>query len=144
MKKLAALITAVILISFATIVYLVFDKTLKGNQRESVVVKNWKGEHVGTVTNLLADSSGNITFIILSVGKEREKGKKEIAVPLGVFSYDQENRVIVLNVGEEELASAPGFEVSDLTDPSFAEKVYRFFGLMPAWTEEQRNGEDEL
>jgi hypothetical protein len=87
------------------------------------------------------DSSGNIAFIVLSLGKEREQGKKEIAVPLGMFSYDHENRIIVLNVGKEELAAAPAFAMSDLTDPTFAEKVYRCFGLMPSWTEEQENDE---
>ncbi len=144
MKKLSLLITAAVLINFGLIAYVVVDKAETENQQEAIVVKNSTGEYIGTVTNLLVDSSGNIAFIILSIGREREQGKKEIAVPLGIFSSDHENRIVVLNVGKEALAAAPAFDVSDLTDPTFAENVYRFLGLMPAWTEEQRDGKDEL
>jgi hypothetical protein len=144
MKKLIVVIAMAVLINFGLLVYVAVDNAETENEQEAIAVKNSTGEYVGTVTNLLVDSSGNIAFIILSLGKDREQGKKEIAVPLGMFSYDHENRIIVLNVDKRELAAAPSFAMSDLTDPSFAEKVYRFFGLMPGWTEEQENDELSL
>lgn len=102
-----------------------------------MTVNNWKGKHVGIVKYVVVNPyTGNVTFVILYLDKE---GKKEIAVPLAVFSsYDQENGILILNISEKELASAPEFYDSDLNNPAFAEGVYRFFGLVPPWTEETK------
>jgi len=141
MRKLSVVITVVALINFGLVAYAAaFDKAETENQQEAIVVKNMAGEYVGTVTNLLVDSSGDVGFIVLSIGEDKDQGKTEVAVPLGIFSYDTEHKSLIVNISKKELAAAPRFDVSDLTDPAFAEKVYRFFGLMPAWTEEK----DEL
>ncbi len=102
------------------------------NQGEGLAVKNWKGEYIGSVRHVLTESStGNIIFVILSLGKE---GEKEIVVPVVSFSsYDYENGFLILNVSKEVLATAPEFHASDLKDPTFPERVYRFYGLAPAW-----------
>ena len=136
MKKFLVLATIVILLSFGSNDY------LAGGQEEGLTVKNWKGEYIGSVKHVLTDSSsGNIVFIILSLGQER---KKEIAVPARSFSsYDHENGFLVLNVSKEILAAAPEFHVSHLKDPAFAENVYRFFGLAPSW-EDGATGERGL
>jgi hypothetical protein len=135
MKKLLALITAVILLNFGSMAYAVDDKADSLDQQRAMVVKNSKGEYVGTISNALMDSSGNIAFIILVLGEE-EQQKKEIAVPSVAFTYDHANKNLLLNISYETLAKAPEFNISDLSDPTFAEKVYRFYGRMPAWTEE--------
>jgi hypothetical protein len=132
MKKFLVLATFVILLSFGSIAL------AAGDQEEGLTVKNWKGEHIGSVKHVLTDSSsGNIVFVILSLG---EDGKKEIVVPVSSFSsYDYENGFFVLNVSKEILAAAPEFNVSVLKDPAFAGRVYRFFGLAPSW----KNGTTE-
>ena len=137
MKKFQVLFIAVILISFGFYAYTVFNTTKTANQERAraLAVKNSKGEYVGTVKNALVDSSGNIAFVILSLGEPIAERRKEIAVPPGAFSYDHENEDFVLDVSKEELAAAPEFAISDLNDPAFAEKVYRFFGLRAPWTE---------
>ncbi len=135
MRRLIVLITALVFVNFGLFAYAPVGKTETENQQEVLVVKDSMGQYVGTVTNFLEDSSGNIAFIILSTSGQGEQGNKEVAIPLGFLSYDNENGMIVLNLSREELAAAPGFDVSDLSDPIFAEKVYRFFGLMPAWRE---------
>lgn len=134
MRKLVALAIFAILLSFGAIAY------AAGNQEEGLAVKNWKGEHVGSVKHVLTDSSsGNIVFVILSLGEE---GKKEIVVPVRSFSsYDYENGFLVLNVSKEILTAAPEFNVSDLKDPAFVERVYRFFGLAPSWKDGTTGGE---
>jgi len=134
MRKLLALATFAILLSFGAIAY------AGGNQEESLAVKNWKGEYVGSVRHVLTDpSSGNIVFVILSLGEE---GKKEIVVPVHSFSsYDYENGFLILNVSKEILAGAPEFHVSDLKDPAFVERVYRFFGVAPSWKDGTTEGE---
>ncbi len=134
MRKFLALATVIILLSFGSVAY------APGNQEEGLAVKNWKGEFVGSVRHVLTDSSsGNIVFVILSLGQE---GKKEIVVPVNSFSsYDYENGFLILNVSKEILAAAPEFRVSDLKDPAFVERVYRFFGLAPSWKDGTTEGE---
>jgi len=140
MKKLIALLAVVILISLGTVVYAA-DGT--ENQKETLVVKNWKGTHIGTVNYVVVNPyTGNVTFVILYLDN---KGKKEIVAPLAAFSsYDPENATLILNVPENELASAPEFHDSDLNDPAFAERVYRFFGLVPSWTEDRIDEEKRI
>lgn len=134
MRKFFALATVVIFLSFGAIAY------AAGNQEEGLAVKNWKGEYVGSVRHVLTDSSsGNIVFAILSLGKG---GEKEIVVPVNSFSsYDYENGFLVLNVSKEILTGAPEFHVSDLKDPAFTERIYRFFGLAPSWRDGTTEGE---
>ncbi len=62
------------------------------------------------------------------------RGKKEIAIPAASFTTNSK-RKLLLDVSREKLAAAPEFKVSDLSDPKCGETVYRFFGLMPPWTE---------
>ncbi len=134
MRKFLVLVPFVILLSFWSIAY------AGGDQAEGLAVKNWKGEYIGSVKHVLTDSSsGSIVFVILSLGPE---GTKEIAVPVRSFSsYDYENGFLVLNVSKEILAAAPEFQVSDLKDPAFTERVYQFFGLAPSWKDGVTEGE---
>ena len=137
MRRFLVLSTFVILLSFGSIAY------AAGDQEEGLTVKNWKGEYIGSVKHVLTDSSSkNIVFVLLSLGQERQK---EIAVPVSSFSsYDYQNGFLVLNVSKEILATAPEFQVSDLKDPAFVERIYRFFGLAPSWKDGTTEGERGL
>lgn len=42
------------------------------------------------------------------------------------------------------LAAAREFRISDLSHPTFAEKIYRFFGLTLSWAEEAAEGERRM
>ncbi len=132
MNRVLALLTVAVLLSFGTVAYAAGGT---GNQKETLEVNNWKGKHLGIVKYVLVNpSTGNVAFVILYLDK---KAKKEIAVPSAAFSsYDWENGILILNVSEKELTSAPEFHDFDLNNPGFAEGVYRFFGLAPPWTEE--------
>ena len=135
MKKLLTLITIMTLISFGSVVYAFDPEAQTQNQEEALVVTNPEGQYIGTVANTLVTPSGQILFIILSVGGEPGEQKKEIAIPLSRFLYDQESGTLILNVEGEKLAIAPEFNISDLDDPSFATNVYKFFGEAPSWVE---------
>jgi hypothetical protein len=134
MRKFFALAAVLIFLSFGFIAY------AAGDQEEGLAVKNWKGAYVGSVRHVLTDpSTGNVIFLILSLGKG---GEKEIVVPVRSFSsYDHENGFLVLNVSKEILTAAPEFHVSDLKDPAFMERVYQFFGLAPSWKDGTTEGE---
>ncbi len=139
MRKLRALVTAVIFIGFASAAFAVDPGAKSSKQKEALAVKNWKGEYIGSVQHVLSNSSTGIaTFAILSLDEE----KREIVIPLASFSsFDEENGILILNVSKETLKEAPEFHVSDLKDPNFAGKVYRFFGEAPSWTDEPQERE---
>ena len=128
-----------VVMSFGLIVYGVTQRAKPGDQDEALVVKNWKGEYIGSVRRVLLDSSsGNLTLMILSLGK----GQKEIVLPLSAFSsYNHKKRTLILGVSKEALITAPEFRDSDLRDPAFLGRMHRFFGKPPSWTE--RPGERE-
>ena len=134
MKTVLALIITLLLITFGFNAYAIVPKAETEAQQEVLVVRDTKGDYVGTVTTALVDESGNIAFIIISTG-EMGQQNKEIAVPLGLFFLDRENKSLYLNISKEGLSLAPEFTTTDLSDPTFAERVYRFFGLTPSWTE---------
>jgi hypothetical protein len=136
MKKTLAVATAVVLMSVVSSLYALNDTVKPENRQEMILINNSKGEYVGTLINVLVDSAGNIGFIVLSIGKEEGLEKKEIAVPLGTFSYDRQKELLVLDINMEKLSTAPEFRTSDLNDPAFPDRIYRFFGLMPFWTTE--------
>ena len=53
MRRLWALVMAVILIGSGSIAYAADDRAKSGNQEEALVVKNWKGEYIGSVQHVL-------------------------------------------------------------------------------------------
>ncbi len=136
MKKTLALVMAVILIGLASAAYAIVDKPGTTSQQDVMVVKNSNGESVGTVTNALVDSSGNIAFIIVAIEQESMEGTKEIVVPSSIFAYDARSKTLLLNMTQDQLAAAPEFNLSDLNDPSYASRIYRSYGLVPPWSDE--------
>jgi len=129
-KIVLGLVIAAMLLSLSSAAYALVPGTEQRNPNE-MGVKNSEGDYVGTVKDALVDGSGNIAFVIVYIAQE----KKVIAVPLAVFSYDHESKTLVVDVSKELISAAPNFDASELSDPGFAERVYRFFGLMPAWGE---------
>jgi len=133
MRKWLALGMIAVIVSLGSVVYAVDCSAGMENQEHILLVKNWKGEYIGTSRHIIMDaSSGTIIFIIVSL---QEEGR-EVPVPPSIFSIDEKDRSLVLKVSRKDLAEAPEFKQSDLTDPGFVARVYRFFGLAPSWTEE--------
>ncbi len=99
---------------------------------QSLAVKDQKGGYVGTVNRIVLDPLGNIAFVILYLSEA--KGGREIIVPLPFFSKNEMGEII-LNLGEKEIAAAPEFDMSNLNDIAYAERVYKFYGLAPPWSE---------
>ncbi len=131
MRKLLAVITTVVLVSVAYVLAAGAETT---DQQEAVIVQNSDGDYVGTVMDALIDSSGNIRFVIVSIGEKVGQEQKKIAVPITSFSTNG-GRELILDVSKEKLAAAPEFKGSDLGDPNFAGNVYQYFGLVPSWPE---------
>ncbi|MGZ3568792.1 MAG: PRC-barrel domain-containing protein [Thermodesulfobacteriota bacterium] len=128
-----------ILLSSQAMVYAADDSARSSHQEHSLIVRNWKGEYIGTSHHVVMDpSAGNIVFVIVSLETGQSKRVREIAVPWVLFSVDKENRALVLSISEKQLNSASEYHASDLEDPGFVGRTYHFFGLAPPWTEEMR------
>ena len=141
-RKLWSLAMGLILMISGTIGCNADQKAKWVNEENALVVRNWKGEYIGSARHVLVDpSTGNVAFIILLLDKE----KKEIVIPLRSFSsFDHEKVALVLGISKDILVAAPDFRLSDLEDPAFIDKVYRFFGQAPSWTDGAIEGERRM
>ncbi len=100
-----------------------------------------EGGVLGRVTDFVVDSNGRIEFAVVEVGfPEIGPDSKLVAVPFSALSEPEGNHY-VLDTTREKLVSAPRFDPQkDLSNPTFAEDVYRYFGLEPPWTEGGQKG----
>ncbi len=95
---------------------------------------NRQGEDLGRISNLVLDTRGRVSFVILAHGGFLRIGEKLTPVPFGALSYDTEKH-LVLDITREKLESAPVFSRKTLGDLQWAKEVYRYFGQQPYWTE---------
>ncbi len=105
------------------------------NEIIGVHVQNHGGERLGKITDLVVDTEGRIALVILSHGGFLGIHEKETAIPFRSLQYDQAAKQVILDITKEELAAAPTFKMSDLSDQKRAENVYRYFGQQPYWSE---------
>jgi sporulation protein YlmC with PRC-barrel domain len=105
------------------------------NEIIGVYVQNHGGERLGKITDLVVDAEGRIALVILSHGGFLGIHEKETAIPFRSLRYDQAAKQVVLDISKEELAAAPTFKMSDLSDQKGAENAYRYFGQQPYWSE---------
>ncbi len=124
MKKLMALVIAIMLVGFCSMAYALDPKAEAGNQKQVLAVKNPEGEYLGTAKDVLVNYSGTVALIIISVG---EKGEKDVVVPADILLYDTEKEVLILRMSKEQIGAAPELNIKG---------VYGFFGVAPPWTDE--------
>lgn len=101
-------------------------------------VMNPRGEDLGSITDLVPDSNGQIAFAILLYGtyEDYPDGGRLVAVPFGALSCSDWN--CALDNSKDQLDSAPVFiSKSDLADENIAENIYRYFGQQPYWTDQE-------
>ncbi|HSR12999.1 MAG TPA: PRC-barrel domain-containing protein [Thermodesulfobacteriota bacterium] len=88
-----------------------------------------KGERLGTVQDFVVDPSGRVQFAIVAANRG-----KIVAVPVEALSYGAGGPNLALNMTGDQLASAPEFSGTVLSDRSYADQVYRYFGVQPRWS----------
>lgn len=94
-------------------------------------VKNLAGENLGNIKDLMIDTdSGEVKYAVLSFGGFLGLGDKYFAVPWKSFSIDRKSEDFVLNVSEDRLKDAPGFDKDNW--PNFAnpyfDTVSKYYG----------------
>lgn len=106
--------------------------TLTGDE-----VKNSAGESLGTIKDIMLDvDSGRIAYAVLSYGGFLGLGDKLFAVPWSSLQLNAADHSFLLDVDEEVLRTAEGFDKNnwpDMTDQSWGERTYRHYGADPYW-----------
>ncbi len=95
-------------------------------------IVNTKHEDLGSIKDIMIDmSSGEVVYVVVSFGGFLGIGDKLFAVPLEAFEIDTEHERFILDVSQEKLENAPGFDKdnwpsSPQTD--FLDEVYAHYG----------------
>jgi sporulation protein YlmC with PRC-barrel domain len=102
-------------------------ETLIGND-----VFNPKGEYVGDVKEIMLDMhAGRIGYAVMSFGGFLSMGEKLFAVPWSALKLDTENKRFTLDVENDRLKAAPGFNKEkwpDMADQSWAKEIHEYYG----------------
>lgn len=100
-------------------------------------VRNMDSEDLGTLKEIMIDlSSGRVAYAVLSFGGILGMGDKLFAVPWEALMVDTENKEIILDVPEELLENAPGFDKDNwpgTTDREWLVEIYRYYEYEPYW-----------
>jgi len=104
--------------------------TLIGNE-----VCNQKCEDLGYINEIMLDMrSGKVGYAVLSFGGFLGMGEKLFAVPWNALTLDTENKRFVLNVEQDRLKSAPGFDKDkwpNMADQSWVKEIHSYYGTKP-------------
>ena len=106
-------------------------------------VENPQGEKVGDIRDIVLDpATGRIRYAVLGAGGFLSLGEKYFAIPWpALTSKAGEKGDFILNVDKEKFKNAPGFDKDNwpnMTDRSWAEQVYAYYGVKPDWAQEAR------
>lgn len=105
--------------------------TVRASQLIGTNIQNSQGESVGEINDLVLDSkTGKIRFVALTYGGFLGVGNKLFAVPFEAFQAkhdpndpnDPNDFVLVLNVTQEQLKGAQGFDKDHW--PNFANRTF--------------------
>src|ERR1700678_1047161 len=100
-------------------------------------VVNPQNEDLGKIEDLIVDSSGRISYAVLSFGGFLGLGDKDFAIPFNAFAFDAANSSAVLTCDKSLLKTAPGFDKNNwpnLSEPSFGQALSRYYGCGHAST----------
>ncbi|MBK9012696.1 MAG: PRC-barrel domain-containing protein [Saprospiraceae bacterium] len=114
--------------------------TLSASSIIGTGVVNSSGEDLGNIKELMIHlSEGHIAYVVLSHGGFLGMGDKYFAIPWEAFTIDTVNKKFVLDVPQDKLDSAPGFDKDNWPDSAthdYMTKVYAHFGYRPYWERE--------
>lgn len=101
--------------------------TLMGND-----VYNNNDEDLGDIKEFMIDmASGKVAYAVLSYGGMLGLGDKLFAVPWSALRLDTANKRFTLDVPQDSLKDAPGFDKDhwpSMADETWASGVHNFYG----------------
>jgi sporulation protein YlmC with PRC-barrel domain len=96
-------------------------------------VRNSKGDDLGKIEDLMIDlDTGCIVYAVISFGGFLGLGDKFFAIPWVSLRVDLEEECIRLDIDQETLEKAPGFDKDHWPDPidfGMVTTVYKFYGV---------------
>lgn len=96
-------------------------------------VYNRNGDKLGSIKELMIDiEKGSICYAVLSFGGILSLGEKLFAIPWRVFTVDTTNKRLVLDIDEETLKIAPGFDADNwpnMADESWGKSINSYYTL---------------
>lgn len=106
--------------------------TLQGDK-----VVNLQGDDLGKIEDIMIDvPSGRVAYAVLSFGGILGIGGKFFAIPWRALTLDADRKCFVLDIDEERLKNAPGFDKDhwpSMADPTWASEVYTYYNMQPYW-----------
>ena len=104
--------------------------TLNGND-----VFNEKDEDLGDIKEIMLDlKTGRVCYAALSYGGFLGMGDKLFAVPFTALKLDTVNKRFVLDVDQDMLHDAPGFDKDhwpNMSDQAWAQGIHTYYGTKP-------------
>lgn len=101
-------------------------------------VRNLKGDDLGKIKELMIDvPTGRIAYAVLAYGGFLGMGDKLFAIPWEALMAKSDERQFVLDLDEETLKTAPGFDrdhYPTTADTNWLSNVYTHYGYTPYWT----------
>ena len=102
-------------------------------------VTNVNNEDLGKVEEIMIDlERARVAYVVLSFGSRIRRTDKLFAVPWEILTLSFHDKKFVLNVSEELLKDAPGFDRDkwpDTADLSWLSEVYECYNCEPYWEE---------
>lgn len=104
-------------------------------------VVNGEEEELGDIKDIMLDMrTGKVGYAVMSFGGFFGMGGKLFAVPWNALKLDAEKRCFILDVDNDRLRSAPGFDKDhwpDIADQSWARDIHSYYGTKPNSDEKQ-------
>jgi sporulation protein YlmC with PRC-barrel domain len=102
-------------------------------------VQNRAGEDLGQIEEIMLDvNEGRVSYAVLSFGGFLGIGDKLFAVPWDALRLDPDDEVFILDVDQERLENAPGFDKDNWPetgseDDTWLVGVYAYYEREPYW-----------
>jgi sporulation protein YlmC with PRC-barrel domain len=113
------------------------EQLIASDKVEGTPVIRSDGQKVGRIENVMIDKrSGKVAYAVLGFGGFLGLGEKHYPLPWSLLSYNERLGGYEVNVTEEQLRGAPGYENGDEWDWGEYEKgrvVHNYYGLVPYW-----------
>jgi sporulation protein YlmC with PRC-barrel domain len=100
-------------------------------------VKNLSKENLGEINEMILDKkTGQVAYLVLESGAFLGLGGKLFALPWNSVNYNADDDCFILNIDNEKLKNAPGFDKDhwpDMADRTFGMSISKYYGIQPYW-----------
>lgn len=100
-------------------------------------VVNPAGENLGDIKEVVIDpGTGRVAYAVVSFGGFLGMGEKLFAIPFSALEYDATDNEYVLDISQDRLKAAPGFDADQwptMSDEKWNRDVYKYYERSPYW-----------